>query len=258
MYMKRIAGYFFTLLIMVTLFSCQKELKDPGAGDNANHTLKLKIRFRNMVLGDSLVLGQTYQNFFGESYQVSKYKYYISNIILQNGSQTWKDNGYYLVNAEEAGSLSFVLNTSQSQVSAISFMLGVDSIRNVSGAQTGALDPIYGMLWDWNSGYIMAKLEGSSPSSPAVNNSITYHIGGFKGSNKVLRTINFVIPNGRVLTLAAGKQPEIIFESDVNSWFKLPFDLTIADNPTCTSPGDLANKFASNYAKMFILREIKE
>ena len=45
----------------------------------------------------------------------------------------------------------------------LSFLLGVDSMHNVSGAQTGALDPANDMFWTWNSGYVMAKMEGASP-----------------------------------------------------------------------------------------------
>jgi hypothetical protein len=55
-------------------------------------------------------------------------------------------------------------------ITGIRFLLGVDSARNVSGIQTGALDPARGMFWTWNSGYVMAKIEGSSPSAhvPAI------------------------------------------------------------------------------------------
>jgi hypothetical protein len=42
--------------------------------------------------------------------------------------------------------------------------VGVDSIHNVSGAQTGAPTGERNVL-DWNSGYVMAKLEGNSSVS---------------------------------------------------------------------------------------------
>jgi hypothetical protein len=59
------------------------------------------------------------------------------------------------------------------------FMIGVDSARNNSGAQTGALDPTNGMFWSWSTGYIMAKFEGTSAQSPAAANALKFHIGGF-------------------------------------------------------------------------------
>jgi hypothetical protein len=44
------------------------------------------------------------------------------------------------------------LNTSLKNITAIKFLLGVDSLKNVSGIQTGALDPAKGMFWTWNTG----------------------------------------------------------------------------------------------------------
>jgi hypothetical protein len=52
--------------------------------------------------------------------------------------------------------------------------MGVDSARNVSGAQEGALDPANGMFWSWTSGYIMIKAEGLSPQG--AGGSFTYHL----------------------------------------------------------------------------------
>ena len=46
----------------------------------------------------------------------------------------------------------------------LQFLLGVDSLHNVSGAQTDDLDPAKDMFWTWNSGYVMAKMEGNSPA----------------------------------------------------------------------------------------------
>ena len=38
--------------------------------------------------------------------------------------------------------------------------LGVDSVLNYNGVHEGALDPINGMYWTWQTGYIHCKLEG--------------------------------------------------------------------------------------------------
>ncbi len=75
------------------------------------------------------------------------------------------------------------------------FLLGVDSLHNVSGAQTDALDPAKDMFWTWNTGYVMAKLEGNSPSSALVNNKYEFHVGGFSGKYNVLKKIlNLLFP----------------------------------------------------------------
>lgn len=92
-------------------------------------------------------------------------------------------NSYHLINEEGTASKSFSFFVMPTQYNSLSFLIGVDSLKNVSGAQTGGLDPLNGMFWTWNTGYIMFKMEGNSPSSSVVNNKIEYHIGGFSGAN---------------------------------------------------------------------------
>lgn len=77
------------------------------------------------------------------------------------------------------------------QYDSITFLIGVDSLHNVSGAQTGALDPVNDMFWTWNSGYVMAKLEGNSSSSPQMNQKFEYHIGGYSGKHNVVKKLSF-------------------------------------------------------------------
>ena len=128
----------------------------------------------------------------------------------------------------------------------IEFLLGVDSIRNVSGIQTGALDPAKGMFWTWNSGYIMAKLEGESPLANAAGNRFTYHIGGFRFGINTVRKIS--------LNIANNQNNEIHINADINQWFKSKSEIRIAETNNCQTPGTLAVKFADNYANMFTIR----
>jgi hypothetical protein len=46
-----------------------------------------------------------------------------------------------------------------------SVILGIDSIQTVRTDFMGVLDPIHGMFWTWNSGYINVKIEGTSQTS---------------------------------------------------------------------------------------------
>ena len=66
-------------------------------------------------------------------------------------------------------------------------MIGVDSARNTSGAQLGALDPANSMFWSWNSGYIFVRMEGNSPQSTQPYNKLQFHIGGFKGATNCIK-----------------------------------------------------------------------
>jgi hypothetical protein len=123
----------------------------------------------------------------------------------------------------------------------------------VSGAQTGALDPAKGMFWTWNSGYIMANLEGKSPLSSQPNSKIEYHIGGFAGDSNVLRKPTLLFPFGEYLqiTTTPGRKSIININADVNAWFSNPHQIKIEKIPACTSPGLTAKDISENYSKMF-------
>ena len=56
--------------------------------------------------------------------------------------------------------------------------LGVDSVLNYNGVHEGALDPINGMYWTWQTGYIHCKLEGNIICDSS-RKSFEYHIGGY-------------------------------------------------------------------------------
>ena len=65
----------------------------------------------------------------------------------------------------------------------------MDSIDNCSGAQSGALDPINGMFWSWNTGYIFLKLEGIAEASNSPLSLFEYHIGGYSYPNNFVRNV---------------------------------------------------------------------
>lgn len=220
----------------------------------------VKITFRNMINNSPMMLGSTvYTNPFGESYTITKFKYYISNVRLGlSGAPATaiEKDSYHLLDQNLPASLSFSFEADENSFITLSFLIGVDSIRNVSGAQTGALDPLKDMFWTWNSGYIMAKMEGTSPQSNQVGNKIEYHIGGFSGVNSVLRVIAMPLPGGKFIEIKEGKTSEIILEADFNKWWQSFNDIKITDLTVCTTPGVLAKKLADNYSNMFRIIDV--
>jgi hypothetical protein len=218
----------------------------------------IKITFINTVKGKPVELNTgIYTNPFAEEYSVSKFKYYISNIALAFPEGVYKEiDSYHLVDEGKPGSLSFSFSAAANTYQSLLFMLGVDSLKNVSGAQTGALDPLNDMFWTWNSGYIMAKMEGNSPQSKVVNKKIEYHIGGFAVTNNVLKRIRLYLPARTALNIQEGKTSEIIIEADLDKWWQSPNDIKITEHPVCTTPGPLAKKIADNYSKMFTIKKV--
>ena len=208
--MKIFKGLIFCFACML-LITCKK-----NETETAEKTGTVKVTIRNTVKGNPMLLFTgNYTNGFGEQYKITKFKYYLSNVSVTGSPVNPVNVSYYLIDESNPASLSFSFQAPVKIYSAISFTLGVDSARNVSGAQTGALDPVNDMFWTWNSGYIMAKMEGNSPQSTAVNNKVEYHIGGFSGSNSIVKSIGFLFfASSPLLDVREGKTSEIFFEAD--------------------------------------------
>lgn len=246
------------LLAALMMSSCQKGLRISEAQPAATHNLTLK--FKAVADAQPLELGNAYTNVWGEQYTVSAFKFYLTQIRLINSTSGTSYNvnkdEYFLVNFADSASVTLNLKAVPNTYNRISFLLGVDSIRNVSGAQTGALDPGKGMFWTWNSGYIMAKLEGSSPESVQPNNKFEYHIGGFSGGNSVLKQLSLPFPLAQEVTLQEGRNSEMVISANVNSWFAGPNPIKINVNAVCMTPGPLSKQIADNYAGMFTITGI--
>ncbi len=242
------------LLILVGLLaSCAKKEKTPAA------IYDLKLVFDNQVKGNPLAIGDGYTNDFGEPYTVTAFKYYISNIELTtlNGQTEKISNTYYLVDQADKTSMICAFQTKQQQYKAVSFLLGVDSARNVSGVQTGALDPAKGMFWTWNSGYIMAKLEATSRIAATAGNRITYHIGGFKTGENTARRITLNFGTLGNLNIGTTNTAAIFITTELNKWFSGRHSLKIVDQFEVMSPGGIAMKYADNYEQMFTVTAIR-
>ena len=236
---------------------CRKK-SDPAPSNNPQPEQKASLRFTfNHVVGnDPLALNTSwYKNENGDSFKVSIYKYYVTNIVLIKGDSSYNvPESYYLIDESNSGSKSFTLeNIPSGAYDEVRFMIGVDEPRNTSGAQTGALDPIHGMFWDWKTGYIMAKLEGVSPQAPGTG-AFFYHTGGFKVPDGAQRSVRLKLP--KKATVAPKYYPNIIFRSDVLEWFKTPNKVSIATlNSVMTQKADVKT-IADNYADMFTVEDV--
>lgn len=255
--MKAGSGYIACVFLFL-LCGCQKELKND---DGTGNSYTVHIVFQPVVQGQPLIFNQPYTNAFGEDYTVTAFRFYVTTLSLQNnntGLPIASEVKYRLADAAISNTLSFTVATDQNIFNGLSFQVGVDSIDNVSGAQAGDLDPAKGMFWTWNSGYIMAKLEGLSSYSEVPDKSFTYHIGGFSGANNAIRQITLSVPENRQITLQAQRTTTIIVDADIDRWFNATHALRIADNAFVHSPGPLAALYADNYATVFSIASITE
>lgn len=177
-------------------------------------------------------------------------RYYVSNIELHRADgSVWKEEESYRIATVTATNSEPHLEIDDipaGRYNQITFTIGVDSVRNVSGAQTGALSPSEGMFWSWTTGYIFIMAEGNSPASPS--GSFVYHIGGFAGANNAIRskTMDF---QGASLDIAPNAVPSI--HINVNAARFWHGGISLNDIRMIHMPGANAVTLADNFIGAF-------
>lgn len=214
---------------------------------------KLTFHFINVANGKPIILHDSvYTTPLGEPYTVTKLRYYISNIQLDGKSQLGESDNYHLV--DMAKETRFTIPVNAGKYKTLRFLLGVDSLRNFSGAQTGALDPMNDMFWTWNSGYVMFKLEGYSDSSSATNNKLEHHVGGYRfGSN----VATFISLNLDDVKIKEDEETNIYIYMNLDAYWSGRNQIRITQEPICTLPGELAKKIAANFNGLFSIKQDK-
>lgn len=170
------------------------------------------------------------------------FKFYVSNVTLhfEDGSNSYLSNSFYLVDMNEPEFTFIHLPIEHEQaITGLDFSIGTDSLTNVSGAFDGPLDPIHGMFWTWNSGYINLKMEGVSFISDQKRE-FEYHIGGYAGEHKTIRQVH--------LDYSESTSGEFKIQIDLN---QLMHCVDIIGANQIMSPGTNAALFSTHFAKSF-------
>lgn len=251
--------YIIVVIVCLALAGCKKDSKtaepEPQPAP-ASQTGSIQLYFQDVAGNENLEFGKKYVNANGDTFTVSKFNYYISNIVFTREDNTTYSEpySYHLLHhiAGTTGNTITVSGVPTGSYKSVTLMLGVDSLHNVSGAQTGDLDPAVAtdMFWSWSTGYIMLKLEGNSPKSQATDNSITFHIGGYKGIYKAQRIFSFNFSTTPASVVASGKST-IQLKVDILEMFKSPNTIQFSSQYNTVSPNQQPVKnIADNYADM--------
>jgi hypothetical protein len=249
----KIKSLLLVALAAYSLVACTKdEINNPTPADPSPQVSygKFRLELDHMFNNASFLLNTDYTTGPGDNINISTFKYYLSNIQLQKADGSWwsAKESYYIVDvANTASTLLQVDSVPVAEYKAIRYMIGVDSVRNFSGAQTGALSPSNAMFWSWNSGYIFLKLEGSSIQAA---NPVKFHIGGFTGTNAAQSVIDHDFGNGRLrITPTANPQTHVYVQ--VNKFFDGASTISLATLNDVHMPGVNAKLVANNIATMF-------
>jgi hypothetical protein len=250
---------FLTCLSLLALVACNPPNNPVQQG---NFTIELQHFFG----ASPLKIGNNYTNSSNETFTLTTLDYFISNIALerQDGSiyTLPQEETYFLIKLSEGSNpLLNLKNIPLGEYKSLSFVLGIDSLRNTMepARRTGDLDVggrAEGMYWTWNTGYIFLKMEGTSEVVPdAQDKRFYFHIGGYGGFSAPtinnLRSIKIAFPQEN-LKISAGKNPILHFKVDASKIFSTPNTIRIAANPNVMFSPFSVN-IANNYANMFSL-----
>lgn len=219
---------------------------------------KIDFAISNMAGNSTISFGSIVQNDAGERMTVDVLSYYLSNfkLIYATGDTLSIPESYYLIDINRLGGGSFTLNRlNAGKIIGLQFLIGVDSARNTTGAQTGDLDPKLGMFWTWESGYIMAKLEGKyTTGSETPNKDYSYHCGGFAAPYSSIRKVQLPLD----ITVDTLTKNMITLKGDVLEWFKNPNRIRIDSVPNIGDAGPMSNIIADNYQDMFSIKSVNQ
>ena len=202
--------------------------------------LHLNFQKEPLVLNDKKYITKT-----NDTVTITKMKFYLSNIVLEleDGSEYKESNSVHLVDAETLSSLEFVLkNVPDLKIKKIRFAVGIDSKNSISEKFDGDLDPVLGMYWAWNTGYVNMKLEGKSSSCTNVKKEFQFHIGGYLPKQNALQEIELKIDGKQIINI----------EVELSKWLDT---LSIKEANSVMTPGIKAMAMARIYKNMFLIDE---
>ena len=238
------------LFLLMTCFvmSCKK---DPATAIVPAVTQgSLKLVFDNVVGTSDLKLNaDKYLNAHGDTFSVSLFKYYISNVRLRRqADQVWvafASNNHLI---EEGGKDNFTLsNIPATPYDMLEFKVGLDSATNFGTNFNEDLNKSKGMYWEWDPQYVFLKLEGKRYYN-ATNEALVFHIA----DNANLKTIQLPFKQ----TWYSGQTLVLQIKTDILKMFESPnqTDFTKVNN---VMMGAEAANIASNYSNMFTLTASK-
>ena len=218
-----------------------------GAWIQAQEPKELNIIVVANYDGQQIEKNNWYHSKRNDSIQLTKVKFYLTNfrLLLTTGP---------LLPIEEKNLLidGFIINKIKLNFKVpkntkdllLACDLGVDKKYNMSGANSGDLDPVNGMFWSWQSGYINFKIEGISPSCNTRKNKFQFHIGGYQTPHQTKRQLSFKLENWEIGNL--------VISIELSKFFD---DLELGTENQLTTVGARASQMANQFQKIFSSHE---
>jgi hypothetical protein len=241
----------FFLSLSIIIYSCKKQ-KDVSIPVPQSGTLKLRLQ--SEINGSKVILNTVkYLNANQDTFTVSRLKYYISNITLKSSIGSYHiPESYYLIDVSVSNdTIISIPNIPLGNYTEAELSIGVDSVRNHTGAQTGALDPTVAddMFWVWSTGYKFLKLEGTyKTASSGGFMPLIFQIGD--DVNYRSFTFNSGTANWNNINIRDAKTSDLQLTVNFDEMFKTPNTISF-DVTNNVAGGPASNSIADNYSDIF-------
>lgn len=163
-------------------------------------------------------------------------KFYLSDFQFKQESRKHLQVGPKLLDLEDTNSLHLFSGFPVEEYQSIRFHFGLDSSYHVSEIVDGPLNPMNGMYWAWNSGYIQFKCTGTSSLIPLLDKTFEFHLGGYREPFETVESIQLPILGNKLIL-------------DIKPFFEQTVDLPLIQRVMI--PGKMAQSYCRNLSKSF-------
>jgi hypothetical protein len=204
----------------------------------------IDIPFQFYFHNEKIAAGEYYHlsTSIKDSIRIDVVKCILSNVAVTDldGNIHFAENTFFFIDLHDSIHSKITLPIPNiDQVRSIQFSIGTDSLTNIDGARGGALDPVHGMYWAWQSGYINVKIEGSSSVCKTRKNAFQFHLGGYLSPNQTIQQLAFANTSNNI-------NIAILIDSILQHH-------TLINTPEVMSPSAHAVKYMQQFKQSFQL-----
>lgn len=226
--------FFLSVSGLLLLFDACSE-KDPSAYPQPRGG-EFKVHVNHLVNGNPVERDKfLYMTAGGDSFQVTLLQYYLSNFEFHSPETGWKKTDkYQMVRLNEAGTFDLAFKDIPfGAYDSIRFYVGLDSAANHDVTRQNELDPGYGMIWTWTTGYLFYMFEGKFVNSSDMVVPFAYHIG----MDAYLMKYEMPIQNVKTLS-ASSAQATIELDLEIDQIFRSPDLIELNNVPSVSHTFD--------------------
>ena len=240
-------NFIIILLVVITIISCKKELKEGTVVLNLKHFVKEKPLELNV---------EKYISPTGHPYQVTKMVYYISELsfIATDGSEQVFHSGYRINVAEESTLNIPFKKLRGNKYNKIKFTFGFKKSQNYIDylPQTIENQNMYWFTPQDSLAYHYMKFEGKYDSlNLGVQKQFKYHFGPTDGNDNSFDVI-INVPEFAI----DGNTINIVLKVDLQEWLQNPTEYNFPDYTMVMMKQDVQEIYNANGKSVFSFKEI--